>query len=276
MQITKSTFKKLLDFINLFPHYFIGSNAGLPIVGGSILDHEHYQGGNYSFAIANAKEIDNIKLKNNIEACTLKWPVNVIRLKGENKEDLVNIAYKILSRWKNYSDPDEEIYSHTDEIEHNTVTPIARCRDGIFELDIALRNNKTTKESPFGLYHAREEYHNIKKENIGLIEVMGLAVLPARLKQELELLSELLLMKDLEVIMNNKNLNKHTTLAKNILSKNKLNLENIKEIIKNEVGEVFLKVLKDAGIFKDTERGKVAFEKCRNQLFYGLKADLNV
>lgn len=271
MKISKTTFRRLLDFTYLFPHYFIGSNAGLPIVGGSILSHEHYQGGNYSFAMSKAKEINNIKLKNGIDASTLNWPMNVIRLKGKNKNMLVNTAYKIFTRWQEYSDPSVEIYSHTEGIEHNTITPIARFRDEKYELDIVLRNNITTTDRPYGLYHPREEYHNIKKENIGLIEAMGLAVLPSRLKTEMETLKEFILKNDIEGIINHKDLNKHSNFAKKILVNNKINRHNISEIINNEIGEVFLNVLKDAGVFKSDVSGKAAFEKCIEGLFYKLK-----
>ena len=271
MQITKSTFRRLLDFTQLFPHYFIGSNADLPIVGGSILIHDHFQGGNYTFAMAKAKEHNHIQLKDNIEACTLKWPMSVIRLKGKDIDSLVNIAYEIFLEWKNYSDPDVEIYSHTNEVEHNTITPIGRCRDGIYELDLVLRNNKTTEERPYGLYHPREEYHNIKKENIGLIEVMGLAVLPSRLKTEIELLKEYLLAGDIKEIEDHNDLNKHSNWAKGILERNILTKDNISEVLNAEVGQVFLNVLKDAGVFKDDQKGTTAFSKCRNQLFHNLK-----
>ncbi len=271
MQITKTTFKRLLDFTSLFPHYFIGSNADLPIVGGSILSHDHFQGGNYTFAMAKAKEMNNVQLKDKVEACILKWPMSVIRLKGKDIDNLVNTAYDIYLGWKNYSDPLVEIYSHTDMVEHNTVTPIGRCRDGIYELDLVLRNNKTTEERPYGLYHAREEYHNIKKENIGLIEVMGLAVLPSRLKMEIELLKEFLLSQDIEGIEIDTDLKKHSSWAKGILERNQLNSENISQVLYSEIGEVFLKVLKDAGVFKDDEKGITAFSNCRNKLLQNLK-----
>ncbi len=267
MNISKTTFSRLLDFTKLFPHYFVGSNADLPIVGGSILSHDHFQGGNYSFAMAKAKEINSVELNENIEACTLKWPMSVIRLKGKSIDSLVHKAYEIFLGWKDYSDPDVEIYSHTDAVEHNTITPIARCRNGIYELDLVLRNNKTTLERPYGLYHARESYHNIKKENIGLIEVMGLAVLPSRLKVEIELLKEYLLINDLEKIKNHPDLVKHSNWAQDILQRKRITEENITEVLNDEIGEVFLKVLKDAGVFKDTEEGNAAFAKCRNVLF---------
>lgn len=271
MKITKATFKRLLDFTKIFPHYFIGSNADLPIVGGSILSHDHFQGGNYNFAMAKAEELNNVQLKDGVEACTLKWPMSVIRLKGKDIDSLVNMAYEIFQGWKNYSDPYVDIYSHTEGVEHNTITPIGRCRDGIYELDLVLRNNKTTEERPYGLFHAREEYHNIKKENIGLIEVMGLAVLPSRLKMEIELLKDYLLENDLESIDSNDELRKHSIWARDILDRNKVNSDNISEVLNAEIGEVFLKVLKNAGVFKDDEKGKAAFGKCREELFLKLR-----
>ncbi len=266
MKITKTTFRRLLDFTKMFPHYFIGSNADLPIVGGSILSHDHFQGGNYEFAMAKAKEENHIQLNNGIEVSTLKWPMSVIRIKASDIDILVEKAYDIFLGWKNYSDPDVEIYSHTDGVEHNTITPIARCRNGIFELDLVLRNNKTTEERPYGLYHPRQEYHNIKKENIGLIEVMGLAVLPSRLKLEIELLKKYLLDRDIDGIKNHADLEKHSHWAQDILARNSLTADNISDVLDNEIGEVFLKVLKDAGLFKYTEEGKAAFAKCRKKL----------
>lgn len=272
MKITKITFKRLLDFTKIFPHYFIGSNADLPIVGGSILSHDHFQGGNYTFAMAKAKEENHIYLKNNIVACNLKWPMSVIRLKGKDINSIVDMAYDIFLEWKDYNDHEAQIFSHTDGVEHNTITPIGRCRDGIYELDLVLRNNKTSIERPYGLYHAREEYHNIKKENIGLIEVMGLAVLPSRLKTEIELLKDYLLRKDIEGIKNHESLNKHSNWAIDILERNILTDNNISETLNKEIGEVFLKVLKDAGVFKDTKDGNAAFDRCKSVLFSRLIA----
>lgn len=273
MKITKKTFRRLLDFAEMFPHYFVGSNADLPIVGGSILSHDHFQGGNYSFAMAKAKEENHINLKDDIEACTLKWPMSVIRLKGKEIDSLVDMGYDIFLGWKDYSDEEVAIYSKTNGEEHNTITPISRYRNGLFELDLVLRNNKTTEDRPFGLYHPREEYHHIKKENIGLIEVMGLAVLPSRLKIEMELLKDYLLNNDIEGIKAHSDLSKHANWAITILEKHSLTLENIREILNNEIGEVFLKVLKDAGVFKDTLEGSTAFERCRNILFLNKKSN---
>lgn len=266
MKITKHTFRRLLEFVNIFPHYFIGSNADLPIVGGSILSHDHYQGGNYTFAMAEAKEENKIVLNNEIEACTLHWPMSVIRIKGKTIEKLTDTAYDIFLKWKDYSDEEVDILSHSNGEEHNTITPICRFRDGLYELDLVLRNNRTTKERPYGIFHPREEFHHIKKENIGLIEVMGLAVLPSRLKTEMELVQEYLLKNDIEGIKNNKDLIKHYNWVLSILEKQKISEENVDNIINNEIGEVFLNVLKDAGVFKETYKDKEAFKKCRNIL----------
>lgn len=272
MKITKKTFRNLLEFVQMFPHYFIGSNADLPIVGGSILSHDHFQGGNYSFAMAKAKEENYILLRNNIIACTLNWPMSVIRLKGKNADNLVDIAYEILTRWKGYNDEKSSILSHSDEVEHNTITPICRFNNGLFELDLVLRNNRTTEDRPYGIFHPREEYQHIKKENIGLIEVMGLAVLPARLKSEMESLKHYLINNDLEGIKNNDELIKHCSWAEMIMTKYQLLDENITNILNNEIAEVFLNVLKDAGVFKDDNVGKDAFKKCRDELFMNLKS----
>ena len=188
MKISKETFIRLLDFVERFPHYFIGSNADLPIVGGSILSHDHFQGGNYEFAMAKAqveKEFNIEKFKN-VKLGEVKWPMSVIRLKAQDKEHVIEAAYHVYKKWIDYSDETVEILSNTDGIPHNTVTPIARMKDGSFQLDLVLRNNRATEEYPDGIFHPHKELHHIKKENIGLIEVMGLAVLPARLKTELK------------------------------------------------------------------------------------------
>lgn len=266
MKIKKQTFRRLLEFVKIFPHYFIGSNADLPIVGGSILSHDHYQGGNYTFAMAKAKEENLIFLNNGVEASTLHWPMSVIRIKGKNIGVLTDIAYDIFIKWKNYSDKEVDILSHSNGEEHNTITPICRFRNGLYELDLVLRNNRTTENRPYGLYHPREEFHHIKKENIGLIEVMGLAVLPSRLKTEMETLKVYLLDDNLEGIKSHTDLNKHYNWALNILGKYEISKENIDDIVNDEIGEVFLNVLKDAGVFKETPIGKEAFKKCVNTL----------
>ena len=271
MKITKRTFKNLLEFVQMFPHYFIGSNADLPIVGGSILSHDHFQGGNYSFAMANAKEENVVFLNDDIVGCTLNWPMSVIRIKGKNTDKLIDAAYEIFLRWKDYSDEQCLILSHTSKEEHNTITPICRFRGELYELDLVLRNNRTTAHCPYGIFHPREEYHHIKKENIGLIEVMGLAVLPARLKKEMELLKPYLINNDMEGIKSCDDLIKHFSWAEMIMAKYQLSNENITDILNKEIAEIFLCVLKDAGVFKDTESGKDAFKKCRDALFINLK-----
>lgn len=265
MKVDINTFKRLLDFVEIFPHYFIGSNAGLPIVGGSILSHDHFQGGRYSFAMENAEEKDHLEL-DGIYTSTLKWPMSVIRLKSEDKEKLIQRAFKISKAWEDYNDESVGIISHTDDTPHNAITPISRKREGLYEIDLVLRNNRTTEKRPYGLFHPREEYHNIKKENIGLIEVMGLAVLPSRLKREMEELKKYLLKDDLDSIKEDENLNKHLNFAKDIVKEEKLNKDNIDSIVEEKVGRVFLNVLKDAGVFKDTKEGRDAFNRCRKQL----------
>lgn len=266
MKITKMTFKRLLGFVQKFPHYFLGSNADLPIVGGSILSHDHFQGGNYSFAMDRAKEENHVWLKNDVEVCTLKWPMSVIRLKGKNVDNLEETAYEIFLKWKNYSDEEVLVLSHTNDEEHNTITPICRYRNGFYELDLVLRNNRTTEKKPYGIFHPREEYHHIKKENIGLIEVMGLAVLPSRLKKEIELLKLHLINNDINSVKNSDQLNKHYIWSKMLMEKYNFTFDNINSILNNEVAEVFLNVLKDAGMFKDNKQGKKAFTKFINTI----------
>lgn len=266
MMISKKTFRRLLQFVEKFPHYFLGSNADLPIVGGSILTHDHFQGGGYTFSMARAEEKNFLKLENDIQVCTLKWPMSVIRLKGKDIDRIVDLSFKILNNWKSYSDKSVNIISHTGDIPHNTITPIARFRDGKFEIDLVLRNNRTDEKSPHGIFHSREEYHNIKRENIGLIEVMGLAVLPSRLKLEMEGVKNFLLLDDLESIKKDTDLNKHYDFALMIKKKYKINKENIDDIIKEEIGKIFLNVLKDAGVFKDTKIGQEAFKICVQNL----------
>lgn len=262
MVINRDTFKKLLDFVKLFPHYFVGSNADLPIVGGSILSHDHFQGGNYSFAMAKAAIEQKISISGfeDISCGILKWPMSVIRLAGENTERLVELADKILNAWRGYTDEQAFIFSHTGNEPHNTITPIARKNGGVYELDLVLRNNITTKEHPLGVYHPHSELHHIKKENIGLIEVMGLAVLPARLKKEMADLEAAILsnrdIRDDEVLC------KHANWADEIKQKYPvINADNIDSIIKDEIGLVFLKVLEHAGVFKCDDAGRRAFMK---------------
>ena len=261
MSINHQTFKKLLDFVELFPHYFVGSNADLPIVGGSILTHDHFQGGNYTFAMAKAPIETPVTFKDfpEVEAGIVKWPMSVIRLSHENTDVLISLACKILDAWRGYTDEDAFIFAETEGEPHNTITPIARKKGDKFELDLVLRNNITTKEHPLGVYHPHAELHHIKKENIGLIEVMGLAVLPARLKKEMSLLKAAMLNgADLE---SDEVLAKHSDWAKEIAQKHNINKDNIDEIIENEIGLVFAKVLEHAGVYKRDESGKKAFLK---------------
>ena len=262
MMITGDTFRRLLEFVKQFPHYILGSNADLPIVGGSILSHDHFQGGGYQFSMAKAQELNQQRLDNNVELCTLKWPMSVIRLKGESIEDLVELSAKILENWIEYSDESVNIISHTGETRHNTITPVARFKEGKFEIDLVLRNNRCDKERPEGIFHPRSEYHNIKRENIGVIEVMGLAVLPSRLKKEMESLKTFLIEDRLEDIKLDEDLKKHYDFAGKIKERYNIKEEDLEEVIEEEIGIVFLEVLKDAGVFKDTEKGQEALRAC--------------
>lgn len=259
MKIDESAFRKLLDFIRQFPHYFVGSNADLPIVGGSILAHEHFQGGHYEFAMERAgirKEV-TIPGYETLEAGIVEWPMSVIRIRHEETEVLVKAAAHILENWRKYTDEDAFIFAETQGEPHNTITPIARRRDGKYELDLVLRNNITTEEHPLGVYHPHQELHHIKKENIGLIEVMGLAVLPARLKEEMKRLGELLVAgKD---IRGDKELEKHADWVEEFLPKYDITSENVEEILQKEIGIVFMKVLEHAGVYKNNEDGQQAF-----------------
>ena len=260
MKIERNTFIKLFDFVKLFPHYFLGSNADLPIVGGSILTHDHYQGGNNTFAMAKApmEQTFTIPGYEDVEAGIVKWPLSVIRIRCKDETRLIDLAEHILNKWRGYTDEAAFIYAETDGEPHNTITPIARKRGDMFELDLTLRNNITTEENPLGVYHPHAEYHHIKKENIGLIEVMGLAVLPARLKEELELLAEYIL--EGKDISSNEKIEKHADWVKGFLPKyDHLNKDNIEEILHKEVGNVFVHVLEDAGVYKCTEEGREAF-----------------
>lgn len=262
MAINRASFKKLLDFVTQFPHYFVGSNADLPIVGGSILSHDHFQGGNHTFAMAKAPIETELHFDgfSDVEAGIVKWPMSVIRLRSENTERLVELADKILTCWRGYSDPDAFIFAETDGTPHNTITPIARKANGKFELDLVLRNNITTAEHPLGVFHPHAELHHIKKENIGLIEVMGLAVLPARLKNEMALLERAML--ENRDIRKDEALAKHADWANEIRKKyGDLTEDNISGIIRDEIGLVFSRVLEHAGVFKRTEEGRRAFLK---------------
>ena len=262
MKIEKATFVKLFDFVKLFPHYFLGSNADLPIVGGSILSHDHFQGGHYTFAMAKAEIEEHVEVKGyeDVEIGIVKWPMSVLRLRGADEVRLIELGDHILKSWRGYTDEDAFIFAETDGEPHNTITPIARKVDATYELDLVLRNNITTDEHPLGVYHPHAEKHNIKKENIGLIEVMGLAVLPARLKEEMELLAEYLV--EGKDIRTNEKIEKHADWTEGFISQyNSITTENVMEILEREIGKVFVRVLEDAGVFKCTKAGREAFKK---------------
>ena len=262
MKIERATFAKLLDFVSQFPHYFVGSNADLPIVGGSILSHDHFQGVNHEFAMAKAPVIKEYVIPGyeDVRAGMVKWPMSVIRLQGKDKERLISAADHILMCWRSYTDEAAFIFAETNGEPHNTITPIARIRDGYFELDLVLRNNITTEEHPLGVYHPHAKLHHIKKENIGLIEVMGLAVLPSRLKSEMEQLADAIL--EGKDIRSNEVLEKHADWVEEFLPKyTDITKENIMDILHEEIGQVFNQVLEDAGVYKQTEEGRAAFER---------------
>lgn len=260
MKIERATFAKLLDFVTQFPHYFVGSNADLPIVGGSILSHDHFQGGHYEFAMAKAplEHAFTVKGFEDVQAGIVKWPMSVIRLRCKDTARLIDLADHILKAWRGYTDEAAFIFAETDGEPHNTITPIARARGNEFELDLVLRNNLTTDEHPLGVYHPHAELHHIKKENIGLIEVMGLAVLPARLKSEMEQLAEAILSgKDIRA---DETLKKHADWVDEFLPKySNVNADTILDILHTEIGTVFMHVLEHAGVYKCTEEGRAAF-----------------
>ena len=262
MKVERATFVKLFDFIKLFPHYFIGSNADLPIVGGSILSHDHFQGGNYEFAMAKApiEREFTVKGYEDVKVGIVKWPLSVIRLSCADEKRIIDLADHILKAWRGYTDEAAYVFAETDGEPHNTITPIARKRGDMYELDLALRNNITTPECPLGLYHPHNELHHIKKENIGLIEVMGLAVLPSRLKEEMEILSDYIVNgKD---IRSNEKIEKHADWVEAFRPKyDVINSDNVDAIIKEEIGIVFKKVLEDAGVFKRDAEGQAAFDR---------------
>ena len=275
MKIDKDAFTKLMDFIRQFPHYTVGSNADLPIVGGSILSHDHFQGGRYEFPMVNAPYEKEFSLKDHpdVHAGRIKWPLTTIRLQSENASSIIDAADHILSSWRNYTDESAFILAYTKEgsltpasasdegaVPHSTITPIARMRDGLYELDLVLRNNITTDEFPLGVYHPHQEYHHIKKENIGLIEVMGLAILPARLKTEMAALKN--------AVLNGKDLSadaltaSHAQWASEWTKKySEINKDNIDGIIRDEIALVFTHVLEDAGVYKRTTEGFAAFDR---------------
>lgn len=269
MKIERATFGKLLDFVQQFPHYFVGSNADLPIVGGSILSHDHFQGGHYEFAMAKAPVEREITFKGyeDVKAGIVKWPMSVIRISATDKDRLIDLADKILLAWRGYTDEAAFVYAETDGEPHNTITPIARRRGDAYELDLVLRNNITTEEHPLGVYHPHVKLHHIKKENIGLIEVMGLAVLPARLKDEMADLEQAIL--DGVDIRADEKLAKHADWVEEFLTKygftagsgleGEITPERLHEIVQTEIGLVFKEVLTDAGVYKCTEEGRAAF-----------------
>lgn len=259
MKIDKATVKKLLDFVGQFPHYTAGSNADLPIVGGSILSHDHFQGGGYTFAMAKAEYEMMFTMKGyeSVTAGIIKWPMSVIRLQGKDIDAVTEAADHILTTWRGYTDEDAFIYAQTENTPHNTITPIARMRGNLYELDLVLRNNITTEECPWGVYHPSADLHHIKKENIGLIEVMGLAVLPARLKKEMSVLADALLKN--EDIRGNELIEKHADWVDGWKADYEITPENVMDILHDEISKVFVKVLECAGVYKRTEEGKRAF-----------------
>ena len=259
MRIDRSTFEKLFDFVRQFPHYFVGSNADLPIVGGSILSHDHFQGGRCEFAMSKAQVEEELHFGGceDIKAGRVKWPMPVIRLRGADPARLAELAAKILVTWRGYTDEAAVIFAETEGVPHNTVTPIARRRGEDYELDLVLRNNLTTDEHPLGLYHPHQQLHHIKKENIGLIEVMGMAVLPSRLEGELNLLKDAILSgRDIRA---DARICRHADWAERLMKKYSFTPDNADGILRQEVGAVFMHVLEDAGVYKRDEAGREAF-----------------
>lgn len=263
MRIDRRAFENLLDFVTIFPHYFIGSNADLPIVGGSILTHDHYQGGRYTFPMAKAKMEKSYSFAgfSKVRAGRVKWPMSTIRLRSESREELAVLAEKILTKWRNYTDADMDILAASDGVPHNTITPIARRRGNLYELDLVLRNNRTTDAHPLGLFHPHAEVHHIKKENIGLIEVMGLAVLPARLKAEMKEVGDALV-KGLDDISANEKIASHADWYQMLLHKYpQVKEREVDDLLQREIGAVFETVLTHAGVYKRTEEGLSAFDQ---------------
>ena len=270
MKIERATFVKLFDFVKQFPHYMLGSNADLPIVGGSILSHDHFQGGRYEFPMAKAgvEKTFFVKGFEDVQAGIVKWPMSVIRLSGKDADRIIDLADVILKAWRGYTDESCFIFARTDGEPHNTITPIARKRGENFELDLVLRNNITTKEHPLGVFHPHANLHHIKKENIGLIEVMGLAVLPARLKGEMAALEEAILQGN--DLRSDDTLAKHADWVEGFLPRYpEVNADNIHSIIRKEIGLVFMQVLEDAGVYKRTQQGREGFERFLDSLDKG-------
>jgi UDPglucose--hexose-1-phosphate uridylyltransferase len=274
MKITKDTIQRLLDFVALFPHYMLGSNADLPIVGGSILTHDHFQGGNYTFAMAKAKEYDEINIEEaGVEMVKLHWPMSVLRLKSHSIDRLVEASDRVIGQWKHYTDMKVNVRSHTGEEEHNTITPIVRFRNGQYEVDLILRNNRKDEQHPYGIFHSHEKYHHIKRENIGLIECLGLAVLPSRLRNEMNALKDKLIEGDMEGIYADGALNKHGDFARRILEENaSIDQANALDILYDGIGRVFLNILENCGVFKKDEEGEMAFQRCFEVMYESIKA----
>ncbi len=263
MRIDDAVFGKLFDIIEFLPHYFVGSNADLPIVGGSILSHEHFQGGNYTFAMETAPVEYEFTMERfpAIKAGIVKWPMSVIRLRSADRSQLEKACAHILAAWRGYSDESVGIYAFSGETPHNTITPIARKKGNEYECDLVLRNNRTDEDRPLGIFHPNPTLHHIKKENIGLIEVMGLAVLPSRLKDEMKLLADVLLNKGVAAVRADETLEKHADWVEEFAARNTITSDNVTEIINHEIGAVFAQVLEDAGVFKRDEQGITAFKK---------------
>ena len=261
MKIDRSAFRKLFDIVKYLPHYFVGSNADLPIVGGSILSHEHFQGGHYEFAMAKAPVEETVEFAGyeDISAGIVNWPMTVIRLAGDDTDRIVDLADKILTSWRAYTDEESFIFAETDGTPHNTITPITRMRDGKYEIDLVLRNNITTEQYPDGVYHPHPEHHHIKKENIGLIEVMGLAVLPARLKTEMELLAKAIVEK--ADIRADETLGKHADWVDMLNAKYDINAENVDDILRKEIGIAYSEILEQCGVFARDEKGRAQLKK---------------
>lgn len=261
MKISEKGFRRLFAIVKKFPHYFVGSNADLPIVGGSVLTHDHFQGGNYTFAMAKAPVEIPVEFKKypGVSGGIVKWPMSVLRLIGADTDEICTLAGEILAKWRTYTDEEAFIFAETDGVPHNTITPIARFRDGRFELDLVLRNNITTEEYPDGVYHPHPQHHHIKKENIGLIEVMGLAVLPSRLKTEMTLLRDAMVSG--ADISADERIAKHTEWAQEIMANNNITAENCEEILQNEIGKVFADILGQCGVYDRNDDGKKQFLK---------------
>lgn len=263
MKVSRDSFRRLLEFVTLLPHYFIGSNADLPIVGGSILTHDHFQGGCYQFPMAKAPVREEVRFPNfeNVSAGIVRWPMSVLRLRSKDKESLVDLADKLLAFWRGYSDESADILAFSGDTPHNTITPIARRREEDFELDLVLRNNRTTEEHPLGIFHPHAEYHHIKKENIGLIEVMGLAILPPRLLAETQLLAQALLQPDqAPEILARPEMEKHRGWYEDLKTQN-IPETDVERAIQESIGKIFGEILGNAGVFQDTEDGQEAFRR---------------